>query len=190
MSKKLTWSSQSSCLSEGDEQVPLPEFVSEIIRSYGKPFANSVYRRLYDEYMALYNAMMPDTDPEDPKRDEIREEALDKIKTRLLNSQDEYVNKATQDLAFEKHKITYRKLSGSMRATGDWLKHVVPKSLFTLVERRCKSDAEELRARLSEKDEHGNLVLNDEQQMKVMMEINRLTQERTKIQKLMKEKTQ
>ena len=172
-----------------DEQVPLPEFVAAIINSYGKPFANSVYQRLYEAFMAQYNALMPEPDHEDPKNDELREEALDKIRMNLLNIQDEYVNRAVQDLAFEKHKITYRKLSGSMRATGDWLKHAVPKAMFTLADKRCQSEMEELRRQLSEKDENGNLVLKEAEQMEIMAKLGGLAQERAKIQKLIKEKT-
>ena len=171
-----------------DEQVPLPEFVDEILKSYGKPFSNSVYHRLYVAYMKLYDSVMPETDPEDPRRDELRAKALDGIRRTLLNSPDEQMNKAVQDLGFEKHKITYGKLSGSMRATGDWLKHAVPKSLFTLVERRLKSDGDELRHRLEQKDDEGKPLLDEQQQMEIMAELGRLSKERTKILKLIKEK--
>ena len=171
-----------------DEQVPLPEFVDEILKSYGKPFSNSVYHRLYVAYMKQYDSLMPETDPEDPRRDELRAKALEGIRRNLLNSPDEQVNKAVQDLGFEKHKITYGKLSGSMRATGDWLKHAVPKSLFTLVERRLKSEGDELRHRLEQKDDEGKPLLDDGQQMEIMAELGRLSKERTKILKLIKEK--
>ena len=165
-----------------DEQIPLPEFVSEIITQYGKPLSNSVYRKLYDEYMALYESIMPETDPEDPKRDELRAQALEEILRRLLNSPDPQVNAAAQDLGFEKYKITYGKLSGSMRATGDWLKHAVPKSLFTLVEKRIQSD-------LGEKRREEAATEDFTRQMEILEEINKLSRERERIRKLIKEKT-
>ncbi|MBO4427336.1 MAG: DNA primase [Bacteroidales bacterium] len=166
-----------------DEQIPLPEFVSEILARYGEPFSNSVYQRLYEAFMAQYDAVMPETDPGDEGRSTIREKALGQIIQNLLNIQDEDLNKAMQDLAFEKHKITFKKLSGSMRATGDWLKHAVPKSMFTLVEKRLTSQIENLNRKLADvpKDDEEGL-------MEIMEKLKDLSQERTRIRKLIKEK--
>ena len=162
-----------------DRSIPLPDYIAEIIEITGKPFANSVYRRLYDSYMELYDSLMPEFDPEeDPKT---REEAQQEIIRRLLNSPDTQLNLAAQDLAFDRYKITYKKLSGSMRATDDWLRNAVPKSLFTLVERRYNSEIDACRRKMAQAPA--------EEQLQLMEELKNLLDQRNRIRNNIKEKT-
>ena len=162
-----------------DRSIPLPDYIAEIIEITGKPFANSVYRRLYDSYMELYDSLMPEFDPEeDPKT---REEAQQEIIRRLLNSPDTQLNLAAQDLAFDRYKITYKKLSGSMRATDDWLRNAVPKSLFTLVERRYNSEIDACRRKMAQAPA--------EEQLQLMEELKDLLDQRNRIRNNIKEKT-
>ncbi len=151
---------------DDDKEIPLPAYVAEILEQTGKPFANSVYQRLYLKYMEQYD----------------NGASLDEIIRELLNPLDPEVNAATQDLAFDKYKITFKKLAGSMRTTDDWLKHVVPKSLFTLVERRYKSDIDACRKRMA--------TAPAEEQLQLMEEFKSLLADHNRIQKIIKEKIQ
>ena len=151
---------------DDDSEIPLPEYIAEILEQTGKPFANSVYQRLYARYMEQYN----------------KGASLDEIIRSLLDPQDPQMNAAAQDLAFDKYKITFKKLAGSMRTTDDWLKHAVPKSLFTLVERRYKSDIDACRRRMA--------TASDEEQIQLMQEFKTLLAERNRVQRIIKEKIQ
>ena len=91
------------------------------------------------------------------------------------------MNLAAQDLAFDRYKITYKKLSGSMRATDDWLRNAVPKSLFTLVERRYNSEIDACRRKMAQAPA--------EEQLQLMEELKNLLDQRNRIRNNIKEKT-
>ena len=116
---------------EDGEQVNVADFIDVALA--GDVFVNSSYRKVYDEYFALYD------------------EGLDqqKIQTRLLNSQDPETVAVAKELLIEKYQLTVKAFEDSLTTNDTRLVIYVPKSLMTYQCRKLEVMIKELAEELA-----------------------------------------
>ena len=117
----------------GGEVLNVAEFIDGILAEDECEFANSSYRKVYEEYFVLY------------------EEGLEQqlIQKRLLNSMDPEVAAVARDLLIEKHQITVKNYEQSLTANTTRLVQFVPKTLMTYQCRRVEQILKKLTAELA-----------------------------------------
>ena len=118
-----------------EEQVNVAEFIDGALA--GDAFANPSYRKVYDEYFAMYD------------------EGLDqrKIQTRLLNSLDPEVVAVAKELLIEKYQLTVKAFEDSLTTNDTRLVMYVPKCLMTYQCRKFEVMIKELSAELAVSDD-------------------------------------
>ena len=140
------------------EPLNVAEFIDGILAEDEEGFANLSYRRVYDEYFAMY--------------DEGLEQ--EQIQTRLLNSQDAQIAGVARELLIEKYQITVENYEKSMTATTTRLVQFVPKALMTYQCRKVEKILKKLTADL-------NAVTDDTQMMEIVQKITEYNKARTRL---------
>ncbi len=110
------------------------DFISSAIESTGESLANSAYRRVYDEYLNLYDQGIPQ----------------DAIVRTLLDSPDRTLAEVAGELSTRKYNLSVKDLEKSLTSTQFWLAHYVPRAMLTLAERRLQVRYEQLRRSLKD----------------------------------------
>ena len=137
-----------------EDPYTVTEFISSALDSDNCQFSNSIYRKVYDTYLQLY----------DEGRDQ------DTIIRIMLDSPDRVLAQAVSEIAIEKYEITVKSFADSLTTPGSWLVNYVPKTLSMYAIRRLEvkidSMTEQL-ARTSDPQEQMDL-------MKHIVEIQKL----------------
>ena len=155
--EQLAFDRDSKYYMEG-EPLNVAEFIDGILAEDEEGFANLSYRRVYDEYFAMY--------------DEGLEQ--EQIQTRLLNSQDAQIAGVARELLIEKYQITVENYEKSMTATTTRLVQFVPKALMTYQCRKVEKILKKLTADL-------NAVTDDTQMMEIVQKITEYNKARTRL---------
>ena len=155
--EQLAFDRDSKYYMEG-EPLNVAEFIDGILAEDEEGFANLSYRRVYDEYFAMY--------------DEGLEQ--EQIQTRLLNSQDAQIAGVARELLIEKYQITVENYEKSMTATTTRLVQFVPKALMTYQCRKVEKILKKLTADL-------NAVTDETQMMEIVQKITEYNKARTRL---------
>jgi hypothetical protein len=155
--EQLAFDRDSKYYMEG-EPLNVAEFIDGILAEDEEGFANLSYRRVYDEYFAMY--------------DEGLEQ--EQIQTRLLNSQDAQIAGVARELLIEKYQITVENYEKSMTATTTRLVQFVPKALMTYQCRKVEKILKKLTADL-------NAVTDDTQIVEIVQKITEYNKARTRL---------
>ena len=138
------------------ESVNVAEFIDGALD--GDPFANTLYRKVYDEYFAMYD------------------EGLDqsRIQSRLLNSQDLDIAAVAKELLIEKYQITVKAFEDSLTTNSTRLVMYVPKCLMAYQCRKLEVMIRNLTAELSQTEDV-------ERQMEIIAKIGDCNRARTRL---------
>ena len=136
--------------------INVAEFIDSILAEDDAEFANSSYRKTYEEYFRFY------------------EEGLsqEQIQSRLLNSMDSETAAVAKDLLIEKYQITVSNYEKSLTAASTRLVIYVPKTILTYQCRKIELLLKELTAELS-------AVSDAESQMEILARIGEYNRTRT-----------
>ena len=139
-----------------NEQVNVAEFIDGALA--GDPFANSSYRKVYDEYFVMYD------------------EGLDQrqMQTRLLNSQDAEIVEVAKELLIEKYQLTVKAFEDSLTTNDTRLVIYVPKCLMTYQCRKLEVMIRELSAELTATEDA-------EKQIEILSRIEDCNRARTRL---------
>jgi len=116
---------------EDDARQTVADFIAASLGD-GSRFANSVYSRIYDEFMSGYDDGLP------------REEILKSV----LNSPDRQMAETAVQLSTRKYQLTVERFENSLTATSSWLTVFVPKAVMVYGERRIQDRLDEIRRSL------------------------------------------
>lgn len=119
------------------EDAPKPtvtDFIRSAIEADGTALANSVYRRIYETYVGMYEEGA----------------SLQTITSHLMNSGDRWVAETTGQLITEKYQLTVRNFEAALTAKSSWLVTFVPKAILIYQERRFQEIINALRAKLAD----------------------------------------
>lgn len=132
------------------------EFIDAILAEDEAEFANSSYRKTYEEYFRFY------------------EEGLsqEQIQSRLLNHVDQEIMAVAKDLLIDKYQITVSNYEKSMTAVSTKLVIYVPKTLLTYQLRKVELLIKELTGKLSSAEDVDT-------QMDILMKIGEYNRTRT-----------
>ena len=134
---ELEFESDSEYYSGSEEEKPtVTDFIRDALEADGTRMANSVYRTIYDSYIAGYDAGQPQ----------------DVIVRSLLNSEDRQVADVTAQLSTEKYQLTVRNFEAALTTTPSWLAFFVPKAILFYAERRIQDRIDYLRHSLAGAD--------------------------------------
>ncbi|MBQ9476635.1 MAG: DNA primase [Bacteroidales bacterium] len=134
---ELDFESDSEYYSGSEEEKPtVTDFIRDALEADGTRMANSVYRAIYDSYIAGYDAGQPQ----------------DVIVRALLNSEDRHVADVTAQLSTEKYQLTVRNFEAALTTTSSWLAFFVPKAILFYAERRIQDRIDYLRHSLAGAD--------------------------------------
>ena len=138
-----------------DCELSVAEFIDGILAEDETEFANSLYRKVYEEYFLHY------------------EEGLSQqqIQQRLLNSQDQEIADVAKELLIEKYPITVSNYEKSMTAVTTQLVIYVPRTLLSYQCRKVELMIDELTKELSVTDDA-------ERQVEILMKITELNRTR------------
>ena len=141
---------------ENGELVNVAEFIDGALA--GDPFANTSYRKVYDEYFVMYD------------------EGLDqsKIQTRLLNSQDPEIVAVAKELLIEKYQLTVKAFEDSLTTNDTRLVMYVPKCLMTYQCRKLEVMIRELTEELA-------VTQDPDRQIEIMTRIGDCNRARTRL---------
>ena len=141
---------------ENGELVNVAEFIDGALA--GDPFANTSYRKVYDEYFVMYD------------------EGLDqsKIQTRLLNSQDPEIVAVAKELLIEKYQLTVKAFEDSLTTNDTRLVMYVPKCLMTYQCRKLEVMIRELTEELA-------VTQDSDRQIEIMTRIGDCNRARTRL---------
>ncbi len=141
---------------EDGEQVSVAEFIDVALA--GDPLVNASYRKVYDEYLAMYD------------------QGLDqqKIQARLLNSQDPEIVAVAKELLIEKYQLTVKAFEDSLTTNDTRLVIYVPKCLMTYQCRKFEVLIKELTAELEATDDAGR-------QLGILAKIEEYNRARTRL---------
>ena len=115
-------------------QPSVTDFIREALECDDCCFANSVYARLYDLYIALYDQGLA------------QEEAV----TKLLNSQDRQVAELCAHICTEQHQLTIKKFKDALTTTSSWLTSYVPRTILRYTEKRVEEHIKKLTRALAQ----------------------------------------
>lgn len=121
--------------SESDKPY-VADFIRASIDADGDGFYNTVYRRVYDAYMELFDQGMDQ----------------DGIVRCLLNSADRQTASMTAELSIEKYEITVDNFRKAMTTTSSWLTTYVPKAILYYTDRKIEDKLVNLRNQLQSAD--------------------------------------
>ena len=119
---------------EEDGAVPVADFIRDALD--GHEFANTSYRRVYDEYFRLY-----DGDPALTHTDIVR---------KLMDSPDRAMADMVADFVEERYQLTVKNFKDSMTAESSHLVLNVPKAILVYNSLRVKAQEMEITERLKE----------------------------------------
>ena len=139
-----------------DESVNVAEFIDAALA--GEPFVNSPYAKVYDEYFRMYDEGLDQ----------------DRIRTRLLNSQDMEISEVAKELLIEKYQITVKAFEDSLTTNDTRLVMFVPKSLMTYQCRKLEQKVKDLAAEMMQ-------TADVERQMEIMATIGEYNRARTRL---------
>ena len=114
--------------------VPVADFIRDALD--GHEFANTLYRRVYDEYFRLY-----DGDPALTQTDIVR---------KLMDSPDRAMADIVADFVEERYQLTVKNFKDSMTAESSHLVLNVPKAILVYNSLRVKAQEMEITERLKE----------------------------------------
>lgn len=117
-----------------DGAVPVADFIRDALD--GHEFANTSYRRVYDEYFRLY-----DGDPALTQTDIVR---------KLMDSPDRAMADMVADFVEERYQLTVKNFKDSMTAESSHLVLNVPKAILVYNSLRVKAQEMEITERLKE----------------------------------------
>lgn len=117
-----------------DGAVPVADFIRDALG--GHEFANTLYRRVYDEYFRLY-----DGDPALTQTDIVR---------KLMDSPDRAMADMVADFVEERYQLTVKNFKDSMTAESSHLVLNVPKAILVYNSLRVKAQEMEITERLKE----------------------------------------
>lgn len=158
--EELDFQSDSEYYSGSELEKPtVADFIRASIDSDGSHMANTLYRRVYDEYSRLYDNQMPQQD----------------IITYLQNQPDRDVADLVGQLSTEKYLLTVRNFENSLMTTSSWLVTYVPKAILYYSERRIQDRVESLRGALN--------GLSGDEELSAMQEIVKLQAAQRRINK-------
>lgn len=158
--EELDFQSDSEYYSGSELEKPtVADFIRASIDSDGSHMANTLYRRVYDEYSRLYDNQMPQQD----------------IITYLQNQPDRDVADLVGQLSTEKYLLTVRNFENSLMTTSSWLVTYVPKAILYYCERRIQDRVESLRGALN--------GLSGDEELSAMQEIVKLQAAQRRINK-------
>lgn len=110
------------------------EFIREALECDDCHFANSVYARLYDAYIDLYDQGYG------------QEETLKS----LLNSQDRPMAGLCARICTEQHQLTVSKFQNALTTTSSWLTSYVPRAILRYTEKRVEDHLKKLTRALAQ----------------------------------------
>ena len=119
---------------EEEGAVPVADFIRDALD--GHEFANTSYRRVYDEYFKLY-----DEDPALTQTDIVR---------KLMDSPDRAMADMVADFVEERYQLTVKNFKDSMTAESSHLVLNVPKAILVYNSLRVKAQEMEITERLKE----------------------------------------
>ena len=119
---------------EEEGAVPVADFIRDALD--GHEFANTLYRRVYDEYFRLY-----DEDPALTQTDIVR---------KLMDSPDRAMADMVADFVEERYQLTVKNFKDSMTAESSHLVLNVPKAILVYNSLRVKAQEMEITERLKE----------------------------------------
>ena len=119
---------------EEEGAVPVADFIRDALD--GHEFANTSYRRVYDEYFRLY-----DGDPSLTQTDIVR---------KLMDSPDRAMADMVADFVEERYQLTVKNFKDSMTAESSHLVLNVPKAILVYNSLRVKAQEMEITERLKE----------------------------------------
>ena len=119
---------------EEEGAVPVADFIRDALD--GHEFANTPYRRVYDEYFRLY-----DGDPALTQTDIVR---------KLMDSPDRAMADMVADFVEERYQLTVKNFKDSMTAESSHLVLNVPKAILVYNSLRVKAQEMEITERLKE----------------------------------------
>ena len=119
---------------EEEGAVPVADFIRDALD--GHEFANTLYRRVYDEYFRLY-----DGDPALTQTDIVR---------RLMDSPDRAMADMVADFVEDRYQLTVKNFKDSMTAESSHLVLNVPKAILVYNSLRVKAQEMEITERLKE----------------------------------------
>ena len=119
---------------EEEGAVPVADFIRDALD--GHEFANTSYRRVYDEYFRLY-----DGDPALTQTDIVR---------KLMDSPDRAMADMVADFVEERYQLTVKNFKDSMTAESSHLVQNVPKAILVYNSLRVKAQEMEITERLKE----------------------------------------
>ena len=140
------------------EVLNVAEFIDGILAEDEVGFENLSYRKVYDEYFAMYDEGL----------------SQEQIQTRLLNSMDDQVSAVARELLIEKYQITVKNYEQSLTATATRLIQFVPKTLMTYQCRRVEQLLKKLTAELSS-------ATDETAQLDLLMKISEYNKARTRL---------
>ncbi len=118
-----------------DGQISVADFIRDCLEADGFVFMNEIYRRLYDNYFAMYDA------PEAPSQEEIQRT--------MLNSPDRAAADIVADLVEERHMLTISKFEAAITAPSTLLVTYVPKAIQIYQLQRLNLEISKLNKTLS-----------------------------------------
>ena len=119
---------------EEEGAVPVADFIRDALD--GHEFANTLYRRVYDEYFRLY-----DGDPALTQTDIVR---------KLMDSPDRAMADMVADFVEDRYQLTVKNFKDSMTAESSHLVLNVPKAILVYNSLRVKAQEMEITERLKE----------------------------------------
>ena len=119
---------------EEEGAVPVADFIRDALD--GHEFANTLYRRVYDEYFRLY-----DGEPALTQTDIVR---------RLMDSPDRAMADMVADFVEDRYQLTVKNFKDSMTAESSHLVLNVPKAILVYNSLRVKAQEMEITERLKE----------------------------------------
>ena len=143
-----------------DEQLNVAEFIDGILAEDEGGFENLSYRKVYDEYFAMY--------------DEGLEQ--EQIQRRLLDHMDPQIAAVAKELLIEKYQITVENYEKSMTATSTRLVQFVPKTLMTYQCRKVEKILQRLTSELT-------AAVDEVTQLDILTRISEYNKARTRLNK-------
>ena len=121
-----------------EERCSVADFIRGSLEADGFEFVNSVYRKAYDAYFALYDG-----------RPDLLQEDIVKI---LMDGEDRSLADLTAELTQEKYHLSVSNYKAAMTATATMLVMRVPRSIRVYQEKRLAVQIRELEAELKTAD--------------------------------------
>lgn len=140
------------------EVVNVAEFIDGTLADDDVIFANASYRKVYDEYFALYDENLNQQ----------------QIQNRLLNSMDPEIAAVARELLIEKYQITVKNYEQSLTAVSTRLVQYIPKTLMAYNCKKVELVLKELTGQLASEQD-------PDRQVEILAKISDCNRARTKL---------